>query len=232
MTTVGARFVAVGSDAYMEYFGFRAWSSDDGRAWVTRVAPVSESAFPYELLALQSGLVAWGSACGVCPTESAWWRSEDGLAWTATGNELPGYKAYATAVGESQRGLVAFGTTGVDPVKPAAWSLADGADRWEPVQPPAQPEGTFISHYLLVGDVAVLAATSSGNPLSPTASPTGLVWLAGPGEDWRPAIQLPGIQVIGLLQDPARVDRVVVVGRPSHGDPERFLWTGTVELAP
>lgn len=232
MTTVGDRFVAVGSDAYMDYSGFRAWSSDDGRAWVTRVAAGSDAAFPNELLALESGLVAWGPTCGVCPARTAWWRSEDGLAWTATGMELSGAFAFATAVGESQRGLVAFGTTGVDPVKPAAWSLADGADRWEPVQPPAQPEGTRISHYLLVGNVAVLAATSSGDPSSPTASPTGLVWLAGPGEDWRPAIQLPGIGVIALLQDPARVDRVVVVGRPSYGDAERFLWTGTIDLAP
>lgn len=224
MTTAGNRLVAVGAGAYMEYAGFLAWSSDDGRAWVTRVAAGSDAAFPNELLALESGLVAWGPTCGVCPARTAWWRSEDGLAWTATGMELSGAFAYATAVGESQRGLVAFGATGVDPVKPAAWSLADGADRWEPIQPPAQPEGTPISHYLLVGNVAVLAATSSRNP----SSPTGLVWLAGPGgEDWRPAIQ-----VIGLLQDPARVDRVVVVGRPSYGDAERFLWTGTVDLAP
>lgn len=229
MATVGDRFVAVGADAYMEYVGFRAWSSDDGRVWVSTVSTGSDVAFPLGLLALEGGLVAWGPTCGVCPPETAWWRSEDGLAWTASGTELgSGRFAYATAVGEGPTGLVAFGTTGVDPVKPAAWSLGNGADRWEEVQPPAQPEGTYVRQYLLVGDVAVLATTSARN----ASSPTGLVWLSGPGdESWRPEIELPGVVVIALLQDPAGVDRFVVVGRPPDGDSERFLWTGTVDLA-
>lgn len=229
MAIAGDRFVAVGSGAYSEYAGFRAWSSEDGRAWGTTVASGSDAAWPADTLALKSGLVAWGPTCTVCPPETAWWRSEDGLAWTASGTELgSGRFAYATAVGESSTGLVAFGTTGVDPVKPAAWSLGNGADRWEQVQPPAQPEGTPVRHYLLVGDVAVLGATSSRNP----SSPTGIVWLSGPGdESWRPEIELPGVEIIALLQDPARVDGFVVVGRPPDEDSERFLWTGTVDLA-
>jgi hypothetical protein len=230
MTTAGDRYVAVGAGAFMEYAGFLAWWSDDGRDWVNATPASTEPdvAYPHAVLALESGLVAWGPTCSVCPARTAWWRSEDGLAWTATGMELSGAFAYATAVGESQRGLVAFGTTGVDPVKPAAWSLANDADRWEPVQPPAQPEGTPIEHYLLVEDVAVLAATSTRNP----SNPTGLVWLSGPGDaGWRP-VQLPGIEVIGLFPDPDRVDGVIVVGRSWDFQSERFLWTGTVDLAP
>lgn len=230
MTAVGDQFVAVGAEAYMEYVGFRAWSSDDGRAWVATVSAGSDPAFPVGLLALERGLVAWGPTCGVCAPETAWWRSADGLAWTASGTELgSGRFAHATAVGESSTGLVAFGTTGVDPVKPAAWSLGNGADRWEQAQPPAQPEGTYVEHYLLVGDVAVLATTSARNP----SSPTGLVWRSVPAsESWRPEIELPGVEVIALLQDAARVDRLVVVAQPPNGDSERFLWTGTVDLAP
>ena len=131
LTTVGDRFVAVGSEAYLEYFGFRAWASDDGRAWVSTVAAGSDVAFPVGVLTLESGLLAWGPTCGVCPPETAWWRSEDGLAWTATSIELgSGRFAYVTAVGEGPAGLVAFGTTGVDPVTPAAWSFPTGADWW------------------------------------------------------------------------------------------------------
>ena len=230
MTTVGDRFVAVGSGAYMEYFGFRAWSSDDGRAWVATALATAESdeASPVGLLALESGLVAWGPTCSVCPPETAWWRSEDGLAWTASGTELgSGSFDWAAAVGEGPTGLVAFGTTGVDPPKPAAWSLDNGADRWGPLEPPAQPEGTPIRHYLLIGDVAVLAATSSRNP----SKPTGLAWLSGPGDEtWRPEIELPGAEIVTLLHDPARVDRFMVVARSPQGESERFLWTGTVDL--
>jgi len=233
MTTAGDRFVAGGSDAYMEFSGFRAWSSDDGRAWVAAGSTVSaetDGAFPVGLLALKSGLVAWGPTCGVCPPETAWWHSDDGLAWTATGLELGSRRfAYATAVGEGSGGLAAFGTTGVDPALPAAWMLDDGSERSEPTEPPAQPEGTPIRHYLLVDDAVVLAATSSRNP----SNPIGLIWLFGEAdESWCPAIELPGAEVIALLRDPVRVDSFVVVGRSPDGDSERFLWTGTVDLTP
>jgi hypothetical protein len=229
LTTASDRFVAVGAGAYGELAGFRAWSSDAGRMWVDASPDGSDESFPVGLLALENRLIAWGPTCGVCVTKTAWWRSDDGLAWTATGNEL-GTAGFinVTAVVESDEGLLAFGTTGGGnhPVEPAAWSLAIGADRWEPVLPPAQPEGTVVRHYLRVGSGAVLAGTSSA------AQMTGLVWTSGPGDTgFRPTLQLPGVEVIGLARDPAQLDRVNVVGRSSDGG-RIVLWTGMLDWAP
>lgn len=228
LLVVDDRLLAVGSGAFMDYAGFRAWHSDDGVAWVPDVTETRDEAAPTAVLAYEDGIVAWGPTCGVCVPETAFWRSTDGVAWSGARRELEGQFAHATVVAATSAGLVAFGTTGVDPPTPSAWLLADGADRWEPRDAPPQPDSTFVRAHLSVGDGAVAAGTSQLGD-----RPAGLVWLAGPGEpSWRQPITLPGIEVMSVFPDPARSDGLVLAGRTSAGERSAVsLWLGSVDWA-
>jgi hypothetical protein len=229
LLSLGDGLVAIGSDAYMEYTGFRAWRSNDGLAWFSTVPESDDQASPNGVVGVEGGLVAWGPTCSVCPAETAFWRSADGASWSAGRRELDGEFSYASTLGVTDAGLVAFGTTGVDPTAPAAWFLANGTERWVPVDPPPQPERTSIRFHLVVGHGAVLAGTSLTED-----RPTGLVWLSGPGETgWRPPMALPGVRVMGVLQDPTRLERLILVGETEAADrPSVGLWVGTVDWAP
>jgi hypothetical protein len=234
MTSLGDRFVAVGAGANpTAFFGFRAWSSDDGRTWVDRTSVDLGEAFPLGLLTIEGGFVAWGPTCiHLCVSETAWWRSRDGLTWSATGDELAQAGANVTTVGTIDGGLVAFGATGDgdELVLPAAWSQATGAHRWKSAQPPHAPAEAVVADYLRVGHGAALAGHAFV-----ADEWVSLVWLAGPGEDlWRPPIQIPGSSVIALLQDPAQLDRLVVaVASWTESDRHRVaIWTGMVDWSP
>ena len=127
-------------------------------------------------------------------------------------------------------GLVAFGTVGVDPVSPAAWFLANGAAAWQADEPPPQPERTTISTHLVVGHGAALAGTSYAGD-----SPTGLVWLRGPGDAaWRSPLTAPGVRVLTVLQDPGRPAELVLAERVPRDERRATvaLWSGSVDWAP
>jgi hypothetical protein len=229
LLAVAGGLVAVGSDAYMEYAGFRAWHSVDGLAWVPTVPQWDDQASPTGVVGVEGGLVAWGPTCSVCPAETAFWRSADGSSWSDGRRELDGEFAFASTIGVTDGGLVAFGTIGVDPTNPAAWSLANGTERWVPIDPPPQPGRVSVRSHLAVGHGAVLAGTSLAGD-----RPTGLIWLSGPGETgWRPPMALPGVAVMGMLRDPTRPERLILVGETLTGDrPSVGLWVGSVDWAP
>lgn len=126
-------------------------------------------------------------------------------------------------------GLVAFGAVGVDPAIPAAWFLANGAVAWQADEPPPQPERTTVSTHLLVGHGTLLAGTSHA-----ADSPTGLVWLRGPGDAaWRPPLRAPGVSVMTALQNPHRPAELIVVGLVDReGRQAVVLWGGSVDWAP
>jgi hypothetical protein len=79
---VDSGLVALGSQAYMEYSGFRAWYSSDGRSWAPAAPESSDEPTPYGVVLADDGIVAWGPTCGVCPPETAFWRSAVGETWT------------------------------------------------------------------------------------------------------------------------------------------------------
>jgi len=229
LLAVGDRVLALGTGAFMEYSGFKAWHSDDGVTWMPAVIPPAESAYPTAGLVLADGILAWGPTCGVCPPETAFWRSADGVEWQDARQEIRGDFAYVTAIGTTDAGLVAFGTTGIDPPRPAAWLLEDGTDEWVPRPAPPQSGSARIQAHISVGGGALVAGTSlSGN------KPTALIWLAGPGEaEWRPPVSLPGVEVLGAFLDPLVPDQVLVAGRMSVGNQVVVgLWRGSVDWSP
>jgi hypothetical protein len=230
LTAVGERVIAIGAGAYTEFAGFRAWSSEDGRTWADATPAVKGEPFPLGVLAHTDGLVAWGPICSVCPPGTAWWTSSDGVTWTEMAIDLGNRFANVTVVAEIPGGLVAFGTTGAfdDPVAPAGWLRSTGSDRWEMAVAPLGPAFDVLSQFLLVGHGSVLAGTAWSQPAY-----RGLVWYQAPGDpSWRQAAQMPGIEVVALLQDPVALERLIVIGRDSAGTGETVIWSGTVDWAP
>jgi hypothetical protein len=230
LATFRDRVIAIGAGAFMEPGGFRAWSSDDGRTWADATPALKGEPFPTGLLARADGLVAWGPTCSVCPPSTAWWVSADGSRWEEKAVDLGGRFANVTIVAEVEGGLVAFGTLGGgdDPVTPAGWFLPSDAEQWvTAVAPPAPTPGT-VDRFLLVGHGSVLAGTAWSQPAY-----RGLVWYQAPGDpSWRQAAQMPGIEVVALLQDPVALERLIVVGRESAGTGQTVIWSGTVDWAP
>jgi hypothetical protein len=225
--------VAVGSGLQLHYSGFKAWRSEDGFTWTyTDEGATGEGAtgdyVPSGAVGIEGGVVAWG-ACSICVPETAFWRSVDGITWTGARRELEGEFAHATALGVTHAGLVAFGTTGVDPTSPTAWSLPNGAGAWQADDPPPQPERTTITTHVLVGHGAVLAGTSHASD-----SQTGLIWLRGPDDvAWREPITAPGVSVVTLLQDPDRPADIILVGQVDrNGRQVLAVWSGSVDWAP
>jgi hypothetical protein len=225
---VDGGLIALGSQAYTEYVGFRAWSSSDGRSWAPTAPESSDEAMPLGVVLADGGIVAWGPTCGVCPAETAFWRSAVGGAWTEPRREIDGAFAYVTTIGVAETGLLAFGTIGIDPPAPAAWFSAKGSAAWEPMEPPPQPDRTSIRSHLAVGGGAVLAGTTLVGD-----RPTGLVWVSRPGEvDWRLTATLADFTVIGLRQDPTRPERILLVGQRGVEQPTLAIWSGSVDWIP
>jgi hypothetical protein len=162
----------------------------------------------------------------VCPPETAFWRSTDGLEWQMARGEIKGAFTHVTAVGATDAGLIAFGTTGIDPSIAAAWFLGDATDEWVPRAAPPQAGFTRIEAHVSLGGGSVVAGTSlSGD------RPTGLVWLAGPGESsWRQPVTLPAAEVLGVFADPVVPHEFLVAGRTSAGARVVVsLWRGSVD---
>ena len=225
---VDSGLVALGSQAYMEYSGFRAWYSSDGRSWAPAAPESSDEPTPYGVVLADDGIVAWGPTCGVCPPETAFWRSAVGETWTEPRREIDGAFAYVTTIGVAETGLLAFGTIGIDPPAPAAWFSAKGTAAWEPMEPPPQPDRTSIRSHLAVGGGAVLAGTTLVGDRR-----TGLVWFSRPGEvDWRLTATLADFTVIGLRQDPVRPERILLVGQSGVEQPTLAIWSGSVDWIP
>jgi hypothetical protein len=226
---VNGSLLAVGSGAYTHYSGFRAWRSEDGIAWIATARGLNDESWPHGAVGIDGGVVAWGDTCSVCVPDTAFWRSADGLTWTEARRELDGASAHATTIGITHDGLVAFGTVGVDPAIPAAWSLANGSAAWQADEPPPQPAGATISTHVVVGHGTLLAGTSYA-----ADSPTGLVWLRGPGDAaWRPPLRAPGVWVRTVLQDPDRPAEPILVGEVSRDGRQAIsLWSGSVDWAP
>lgn len=229
LVDLNGSLVAVGSGAYTHYSGFKAWRSEDGITWTPTANGATDDYAPGGVVGIEGGVVAWGDTCSVCVPETAIWRSADGITWTGARRELEGEFAHATALSVTHAGLAAFGTTGVDPASPAAWSLPNGASAWQAGVPPPQPERTTIRTHLLVGHGDVLVGTSySGD------SPTALIWLRGPDDvAWPQPIAAPGVSVVTVLQHPDRPAELILVGEVDrNGRQVLALWSGSVDWAP
>ncbi|HEU0236471.1 MAG TPA: hypothetical protein VFR14_08535 [Candidatus Limnocylindrales bacterium] len=229
LLAVNGGIVAVGTGAFAEYSGFRAWRSTDGVRWTSTARNVADEAGPDGVEVIDGGFLAWGRTCSVCVPETAFWRSLEGATWSDARREINGNFAHATELGVTHAGLVAFGTTGVDPASPAAWVMPNGAGAWQADEPPPQPERTRIRTHLLVGHGEVLAGTSySGD------SPTGLIWLRRPDDvAWPQPITAPDLSVATVLQDPHRPAELILVGEVErNGRLVVTLWSGSVDWAP
>jgi hypothetical protein len=232
------RAFAVGSGAFSEASGFRAWWSPDGTTWQAATSPPDElGGYATGLLPMGDRLLAWGPSCGgVCVPTTAWWATVDGTAWQAVDppRGLKGASLELIAP-TGDGGFEAFGSVGGGdvPVRPTAWVADTTASEWKTVRPPPESDAVGLAGYLRVGGGSVLAGQGGG--------PTGLagyVWLRGPGDDtWRAPLQLTlpdgDVGIIALLQHPQQADRIIVIGRTFEGLRERLvIWTGLVNWSP
>jgi hypothetical protein len=234
LLATGGRVLAVGSGAFTELSGFKAWWSADGTTWEAAPPLLGTEGYPVALLPLESSVLAWGPSCGVCVPTTAWWVTGDGTAWQRV-DPPPGLDgAYVSAIGLTQGGFEAFGTLGGGdlPVRSAAWVADETAADWRPVEPPPQPEAASVYHMIPIGHGSVAAGV--GPPGPGREQQTGLIWLRGPGETtWRAPIEVPDFEVVALLQHPAQLNRVIVIGRTYEGLQESVvIWTGLVDWAP
>ncbi len=224
LVATDSRVIAVGSGAFTHFSGFRAWWSADGTTW--QAAPSVEhnlGGSPTGLLPVAGAVLAWGTGCGdICPpVPSAWWLTADGTAWQPI--EAPGGLAGANvnSIGHTHGGFEAFGTSAAsEHLEPAAWAAGETGAAWQAVEPPPRA-GAPIRYHVLVGHGSVLAGS-------------GLVWLRGPGEtSWRAPLEIPDIDVVGVIQHPQQLNRIIVIGRTFEGLEERLvIWTGLVDWAP
>lgn len=228
------RAFAIGSGAFSETAGFRAWWSQDGTTWQAASTPADElGGFPLGLLPVGDRLLAWGPSCGgVCVPTTAWWFTADGTAWQSA--EVPrGLKgAYLQSIVTTESGFEAFGSVGGGdlPSQPAAWVTDRNAAEWLPVPPPGSEAS--IVHHLRVGGGSIVAGTGGG-----ATGLAGYIWLRGPGDDtWRVPMQLKlpngDIDIVALIQHPEELNRVIVIGRSHEGPQVRLtIWTGLVDWA-
>jgi hypothetical protein len=228
------RVLAVGSGAFSELAGFKAWRSADGTTWEAAPPLLGDEGYPIALLPLESSVLAWGPSCGVCVPTTAWWLTGDGTTWQRI-DPPPGLDgAYITAIGLTQGGFEAFGSLGGGdlPVRPAAWVADETAAVWRPVEPPPQLEGGSVSHMIPIGHGSVAAGQAVLGP--GREQETTLVWLRGPGDTtWRAPMAIPGMHVLALIQHPEELNRVIVIGRTFDGLQESaVIWTGLVDWAP
>jgi hypothetical protein len=227
------RAFAIGSGAFSEASGFRAWWSPDGTTWQAATAPPDElGGFPMELFPMGDRLLAWGFSCGgVCVPTTAWWATADGTAWQAADPPRGLEGALLEMIAPTGNGFEAFGSVGGGdvPVRPTAWVADATASEWKTVRPPPESDAVQFVGYLRVNEGSVLAGQGGG--------PTGLagyVWLRAPGDDtWRTPMQLTfpdgDVSITALLQHPQQLDRIIVIGRTFQGLRERLvIWTGLV----
>jgi hypothetical protein len=230
------RAFAVGSGAFLEASGFRAWWSQDGTTWLAATLPADElGGFAMRLLPVGDRLLAWGPSCGgVCVATTAWWATADGTSWRSaeTPHGLEG--AYIQSIAATEGGFEAFGSVGGgdQPSQPAAWVADATGAEWLLVRPPPGEAAASILHHLRVGRGSVVAATGGG--------PTGLagyIWLRGPGDGaWRAPMQvgLPNgdVGIVALIQHPEQPNRIIVIGQSYEGSRVRLvMWTGLVDWA-
>lgn len=201
VVTFGGQLYAVGAARAIDGTQEVAlWRSNDGAIWtlLTQGGATFADAQVRQLLATQSGLVAWGSVgqpictgsgegetCG--PLPEMVWTSPDAATWTkiAAGSMFAGGTISAVTIGPL--GLVAVGDTGWD--KPAIW-LSDSGAAWRTL---SLPSSTFAhahfysvratgSGYVLAGSVGGTAPISGGMAAPSTGvaagwwSPDGLTW--------------------------------------------------------
>jgi hypothetical protein len=230
------RVIAVGSGAFTHFSGFRAWWSADASTWGAAPSIADDAGgYPTDLLPVDGALLAWGTACGdVCPVlPTAWWITADGTAWQPVEAPRGLDGANVTGIGHTEGGPVAFGSTGApEPLEPAAWVADETAADWRRVEPPPQPDATTVRYHLLVGHGSVAAGYAPPGPGGDQLR--SLVWLRGPGEStWRAPVEIPDMEVVGLIQNPEQLNRIIVIGRTFEGLAEHIvIWTGLVDWVP
>jgi len=231
------RAFAIGSGAFMEAAGFRAWWSPDATTWQAASSPADElGGYPTGLLPMGDRLLAWGPSCGgVCVPTTAWWVTADGTAWQPTEPPHGLEGASLQLIGATEGGFEAFGSLGGGdlPVRPTAWIWNATAADWKTVRPPPDSDAVAMVQYLRVGGGSVVVGQGGGS--------TGLaayVWLRGPLDDtWRPPMQLAlpdgDVAVVALVQHPKQLDRIIAIGRTYEGLRQRLvIWTGLVNWTP
>jgi hypothetical protein len=236
MLATDGRVIAVGSGAFTHFSGFRGWWSADGTTW--QAAPSiadPQGGYPTDLLPVAGAALAWGTGCGdVCPVvPSAWWITADGTAWQPVEAPRGLGGANVTAIGRTQGGFIAFGSIGApEPLQPAAWVADELAEEWRLVESLPQPDATTVRHHLLIGHGSVAAGYAPPGPGGDQLR--SLVWLRGPGDStWRAPVEIPDMGIVGLIQHPEQLNRIIVIGRTFEGLEERLvIWTGLVDWAP
>jgi hypothetical protein len=175
-----------------------AWLSDDGTTWTSSPAPnvrLSGGMYQHPPLQVEDSEVAGGPA-GVV---AAWGVdavafSPDGLSWQRIA--LPGHEVEVTGVAAIGSDFVAVGSSGNDPVHPAAWRSEDGVHWTQTLDESTSRHQAPLDAKTNAGEVFAfvqagaggLVADSWSGPFSPDMS----WWTSSDGQSWSPGIDPVG----------------------------------------
>jgi hypothetical protein len=228
---VGRRWVAIGSGSFGEPAGFRAWTSEDGLAWVPATGPVVDGSYPTRFVAVDEGLLAVGPKSAVSVAGSRWWASTDGgLTWDATPEPSGLANVTISWLGPADPGPVAYGRFDDPRSTPGAWTRTRSTPGWFPDNETTDPSGEVVQPGDRIGPAVAVGPGTVAVNTPESGSGAASVWYRRPDGQWTFAIDTTGTETIGLARHPTQPRRLFLIVRDIDG--RHAIWTGEVDWDP
>ena len=167
-----------------------AWTATDGSAWASRDVPIVDAADSWSRMTTVAsgplGILAGGSVGPELLERTArFWRSTDGVTWTAVADDRAFAGAEVSAILPVDNGWLAVGRlgTGQRSTASVAWRSPDG-ERWTRVDDPALTKG-LVRSLVRAGDGSIVAVGSEADEIGAyvwRSTDEGRSWVLEPEE--------------------------------------------------